>query len=69
MAKLGIPMHVVEKILNHTSGSFGGVAGVYQRYNFADEKKNALDAWASHVESLVTGKRPANVISLSAVRS
>jgi len=65
MAKLGIPMHVVEKILNHTSGSFGGVAGVYQRYNFADEKKNALDAWASHVESLVTGKRPANVISLA----
>jgi integrase len=69
MAKLGIPMHVVEKILGHTSGSFGGVAGIYQRYSFAKEKRAALDAWASFVTSTVSGKQPANVISLSAVRT
>ena len=38
MARLGINLPVIEKILNHTSGSFGGVAGVYQRHSFSDEK-------------------------------
>lgn len=69
MAPLGIQLHVVEKILNHTSGSFGGVAGVYQRYDFANEKRSALAAWASHIESVVSGKQPTNVISLRSVTS
>jgi integrase len=64
MAPLGIQLHVVEKILNHSSGTFRGVAGVYQRYSFANEKRSALAAWASHVESVVSGKQPANVIPL-----
>jgi integrase len=64
MAPLGTQMHVVEKILNHSSGTFAGVAGVYQRYDFYNEKRIALAAWASHVESVVSGKRPANVVAL-----
>lgn len=31
MARLKVPPHVVEKILNHTSGTFSSVAGVYIR--------------------------------------
>ena len=70
MAMLGIQLPVIEKVLNHTSGSFRGVAGVYQRYSFAKEKRAALDAWASFVTSTVSGKQPANVIALaSAVRT
>jgi integrase len=53
MARLGVNLPVVEKVLNHTSGSFGGVAGVYQRHHFADEKRAALEAWAAHVETIV----------------
>jgi integrase len=53
MARLGINLPVIEKVLNHTSGSFGGVAGVYQRHHFADEKRAALEAWAAHVELLL----------------
>ena len=52
LAGLGISMPVVETILNHVSGSFGGVAGVYQRHAFANEKREALDKWAKHVEAL-----------------
>ena len=37
MARLGVDLPVVEKLLNHTSGSFAGVAGVYQRHDFADD--------------------------------
>jgi integrase len=64
MAPLGIQMHVVEKILNHSSGTFGGVAGVYQRYSFATEKRSALAAWAAHIESVVSGKQRTNVVAL-----
>jgi integrase len=37
MARLGINLPVIEKVLNHTSGSFAGIVGVYQRHSFADE--------------------------------
>ena len=66
MARLGINLPVIEKILNHTSGSFRGVAGVYQRHSFAEEKRKALDAWASFVQSTVSGNKPANVVALRA---
>jgi integrase len=53
MARLGINLPVIEKVLNHQSGSFGGIVGVYQRHSYADEKRRALEAWARFVESLV----------------
>ena len=52
MARLGINLPVIEKLLNHTSGSFAGIVGVYQRHSFGDEKRNALEAWARFVLSL-----------------
>jgi integrase len=64
MARLGIQLPVIEKVLNHSSGSFRGIVGVYQRHSYADEKRQALDAWASFVQSVVSGKRPANVVAL-----
>jgi integrase len=69
MARLGIQLPVIEKILNHTSGTFRGVVGVYQRHSFADEKRAALQAWTSFVQSTVSGEKPANVYNLAAVRA
>ena|SRR5215203_5128706 len=37
MAALGVMPHVVEAILNHASGHQAGVAGIYNRANYADE--------------------------------
>jgi integrase len=56
MARLGINLPVIEKLLNHVSGSFAGIVGVYQRHSFADEKRAAMQTWARHVEQLVTGE-------------
>jgi integrase len=53
MAKLGVNLVVIEKILNHVSGSLAGIVGVYQRHEYADEKRAALQHWADHVEKLV----------------
>ena len=64
--KLGVRFEVTEAVLNHTSGSKGGVAGVYQRHDWAEEKRAALEAWASYVERLVIGTSPSNVVALGA---
>ena len=53
MARLGVPPHVVERILNHTSGTFGGVAGIYNRFGYLPEMREALDRWSHFVVSLV----------------
>jgi integrase len=63
MANMGILPHVVEAVLNHVSGSKGGVAGVYNRAAYADESKAALERWAAHVEGVVSGT-PTNVIAI-----
>ncbi len=52
MAKAGVPPHVVERLLNHVSGTFGGVAGVYNRFGYLDEMREALTAWERHVLAL-----------------
>jgi integrase len=52
MARMGIPPHVADKILNHQSGTISGVAAVYQRHDFLAERKGALDRWGVHVAEL-----------------
>jgi hypothetical protein len=53
MARLGIPPHIADKILNHQAGTISGVAAVYQRHDFLAERKEALDRWGAHVERIV----------------
>jgi hypothetical protein len=51
--------------LNHISGSRAGIAGVYQRHDWAIEKRSALDAWAAHVMAVVEGRTAnPNVVTL-----
>lgn len=54
MARLGVAVHVVEKLLNHVSGTFGGIVGIYQRHDFAEEKRTAAQAWADQIDRLHT---------------
>ncbi|SLK07498.1 tyrosine-type recombinase/integrase [Novosphingobium mathurense] len=53
MARLGIAPHVVEKVLNHISGTISGVAAVYNRYGYDAEKREALDAWGHYLDKLM----------------
>ncbi|MET3839027.1 site-specific integrase [Bradyrhizobium sp. OAE829] len=64
MARLGIQLPVIEKVLNHSSGSFRGVVGVYQRHSYATEKRNALHRWSAFVADIVAGHPDHNVINL-----
>jgi integrase len=49
LQRLGVRLEVTEAILNHVAGSRRGVVGIYQRHDWAEEKRVALDAWAEHV--------------------
>lgn len=70
MARLGVPPHIADKILNHQTGAISGVAAVYQRHEFLDERRAALDLWGQHVEGLLStdageralGVRPATAV-------
>ncbi len=64
MAQLGIAPHVADKILNHQSGTISGVAAVYQRHEFLDERKTALDAWGNYVQSLLEKTDRDNVVNI-----
>jgi integrase len=63
MQCLGIQVPVIEKALNHISGTFRGIVGVYQQHDYADEVRIALQKWADRVEEIVGGK-PAKVVKL-----
>jgi hypothetical protein len=65
MARLGIPPHVADRILNHQAGTIRGVAAVYNRFEYLDERKSALETWGRFVESLVRPV-PSNVVALAA---
>ncbi len=45
MQRLGVRFEVTEAILNHVSITQSGVASVYQRHDWAEEKRAAMDAW------------------------
>lgn len=42
-AKMGTPIHITERLLNHVSGTMSGVAGVYNRYSYEAEMANAIN--------------------------
>jgi integrase len=69
MARLGVNLPVIEKVLNHASGSFAGIVGVYQRHSFADEKRAALEAWGNFVAALIESKPASKVVRLRGKRS
>lgn len=67
MASLRIAPHVVEAVLNHRSGTRRGVAGIYNRADYAEEKREALEAWARALDT-ITGKGAENVVQLRGIR-
>jgi integrase len=63
LQKLGVRLEVNEAVLNHLSGSRGGVAGIYQRHEWAEEKSAALNAWGERVAAIVEGRAAADNIT------
>jgi integrase len=67
MARLNFPPHVVDKLLNHVSGTIRGVAAIYNRFEYLDERRAALEAWGRYISGLMI-PQASNVIALGGSR-
>ncbi len=56
LAKLAVPIHVTEKLLNHVSGTVSGVAAVYNRHSYSDEMKQASTQYEEYLAELIAKK-------------
>jgi integrase len=66
MARAGVAPHVVEKVLNHISGTISGVAAVYNRYGYDTEKRAALNVWGSTLAKLARNEQmPESLVASS----
>jgi integrase len=52
--KIALP-HVVEALANHVSGHLAGVAGVYNKALYLDERRQAIDLWGRHLAAMIDG--------------
>ena len=68
MQRLGVRFEVTEAVLNHVSGARSGVAGIYQRHDWAEEKRAALEAWARHVAAILAPAAETNVVPISTAK-
>lgn len=59
-ARIGTPIHVTEKLLNHVSGTISGVAAVYNRHTYLEEMRSAQTAYEQHIEEIL-GKYQSSV--------
>jgi integrase len=69
LQRLGVRLEVTEAVLNHVSGSRAGIVGVYQKHDYAAEKRLALDAWARRLDAIVIGAEASNVVELANARA
>lgn len=56
LAAMGVAPHVADRILNHVQGTIRGVAAVYNRHQYLEERQAALIAWAERLKVIVDGK-------------
>lgn len=66
-AMMGIRQEVCDAVMNHKTGVVSGIRAVYQRYNYAEEKRQALEAWAGRLKQIVSGDEgKTNIVPLDA---
>jgi integrase len=64
MARAGADLHVIERAVNHVSGSFGGIVATYQKHRYAAEVRAALEAWANLIGEITSHAPHGNVVPL-----
>jgi integrase len=57
LSELGVRPDVIELIVNHVSGTRGGVAGVYNKAELMSERRAALERWSMHIAGLVSDRK------------
>lgn len=53
LAEMEVAPHVIERLLNHVSGTISGVAAIYNRATFMKEMREAVEKWEAHLAKLL----------------
>lgn len=61
---LGIPIAVTEAVINHISGSRGGIVRIYQVQEYYNEKADALQRWADLIDEALSAWRNGDIESI-----
>jgi integrase len=67
LGELGYSRIIQDKVLNHVT-SDRSISAVYDRYAYLKEKREALEAWADHLQMIIFDKPRAVVVSVPSVR-
>lgn len=62
LAALKVPPHVADRVLNHVGESFDTVQATYNTFEFIDERRDAMAAWAMRLAVIIEG---GNVLEMS----
>jgi integrase len=69
MTQLGIPVHIVGRVLNHSNGG-STTSRHYDRYQYGPEMRGALDTWAKQLSAIIGRPAPKSaVVDLAAARA
>lgn len=64
MARSGADLPVIERAINHVSGSFGGIVSTYQKHKFSAEVKASMESWESLLKQILYSETNSNIICL-----
>jgi integrase len=53
LAELGVAPHVIERLLNHVTGTVSGVAAVYNRASYLAEMRAAIEVWEAYLREKI----------------
>ena len=49
MAEMGVAPHVIERLLNHVTGTLSPIALVYNKAKYLEEMREAMNRWEAHL--------------------
>ena len=52
LAELGVAPHVIERLLNHVTGTISGVAAIYNRNEYEKETREAIEKWEAFIQAI-----------------
>lgn len=53
MTELGVPIHVLEKLINHVSGVVSGVAAIYNRHTYLPKMRESVEKYEDFVRGIL----------------
>ena len=54
LAALGVAPHIIERLINHSTGVISGVTATYNRFAYMPEMRAAIEKWEEHLSRLAS---------------